>query len=502
MGGSTRLFIVAAACIVAVHCANMIPEMKYELSNPAPGHEGETRKFTSSEFFEVESPTMKMKYSEVVWTTLPAVTLPEYILTRFANTTMAITGFETNVYRKTANGQEEPVAAYDNYNHHYGVSLVSSAAKLKLDAEGRATGPDMGHGKVLEFETREDIDAPPATARLSQSFIHGNGQEHRAIFHGAPKGYAWPLYAPGEVIFTPMQISTNDGTGRKGTPSNPWVLPKMKASTTPPNTPYSPLLECPCTTRIKNLQVNGDCRAEPLSDLLVTKNPTCDASTYVGGLACCSNGGYLLDADQEPPAFVDEVFYRFRFYFEEYDADNHQHLEHLEWAGNGCDSGCGKCPNRCGHIEWDVVQGVGSHMGSDVAAFQSTFAAGQMLASSCPQHDGQCFDGRLVGPKGFKLMMAAAHCHAPNCITQDLINKDTGEVLCHGVPNLGKSEAVYDEEGYLSTPPCLWGTAEEGLLPPPVLQRNTTLQMVTYFNSTYGHPGQMGIWQMKGAVVV
>merc|ERR1711988_15699 len=115
-------------------------------------------------------------------------------------------------------------------------------------------------------------------------------------------------------------------------------------------------------------------------------------------------------------------------------------------------------------------------MGSDVAAFQSTFAAGQMLASSCTQHDGQCFDGRLVGPKGFKLVMAAAHCHALNCLRQVLINKDTGETLCDGVPKHGTSLMdVYNEEGYLSTPPCLWGTAEEGLVEPPVLQRNTTL---------------------------
>merc|ERR1712216_717488 len=57
------------------------------------------------------------------------------------------------------------------------------------------------------------------------------------------------------------------------------------------------------------------------------------------------------------------------------------------------------------------------------------------------------------------------------------------------------------EAGYLFTPPCLWGSPEDGLLPPPVLFENTTLQMLTVFNSTYDHPGQMGIWQMKAAPV-
>ena len=73
--------------------------------------------------------------------------------------------------------------------------------------------------------------------------------------------------------------------------------------------------------------------------------------------------------------------------------------------------------------------------------------------------------------------------------------------MCVGVPTHGKTRLVFDEDGYLSTSPCLWGSPEDGLLPPPVLLRNTTLQMVTYFNSTWGHPGQMGIWQMKAAPV-
>jgi hypothetical protein len=63
----------------------------------------------------------------------------------------------------------------------------------------------------------------------------------------------------------------------------------------------------------------------------------------------------------------------------------------------------------------------------------------------------------------------------------------------------GQSEQVYDEAGYLFAPPCTWGSPQEGFLAPPVLFPNTTLRMTTAFNSTYGHPGQMGIWQMKAA---
>ena len=158
----------------------------------------------------------------------------------------------------------------------------------------------------------------------------------------------------------------------------------------------------------------------------------------------------------------------------------------------------------CAHIEFDVVAGVGSELGEDVQVFQSTYRAGDMLASSCSETSAQCMDGSKVNDaKGFKLMMAASHCHAPNCIRQELINVDSGEVLCNGTTHVGTSQLNYNEAGYLFTPPCLWGDdAGDDLMPPPVLMKNTTLQMVTVFNSTYWHPGQMGIWQMKAAVVL
>lgn len=493
---------------------HMNPGMQYTISNPAPGQEGKSREFASSNFFEVDSPVMRMRYSEVAWRTLAPVALPAEVVSRYAKSTMAVTGFEVDVLRRNnATGKTESVPAYQSYNHHYGVGLHSTAVRMLVDANGQAMGPDMGHGKILEFALRDDVEAPPADAVLAQSFVHGNGQEHRQMFHGAPPGYAQPIYAPGTFVVTPMQISTNDGTGRKGAGG---PLPRIKQQTgkTPadPNAKYSPLLECPCTTRmhingtagtINGNFMDGDCRPEPLSDLFATHNPTCKASTYVGGLSCCPNGGFLLDADQTPPAFVDEVFFRFRFYYEDHDPSKHQDISHVEWAGNGCDSGCGgKCPNNCRHIEWDVVKGVGSDVGHDVQVFQATFPAGHMLASKCTPTSMQCFDESTVDPrKGFKLVMAASHCHAPNCIRQELINKDTGEMLCYGKTHLGSTEENYREAGYLFTPPCLWGSPEDGLLPPPVLLQNTTLQMITYFNSTYDHPGQMGIWQMKAAVV-
>jgi hypothetical protein len=720
--------------------------VQYTISNARPGYEGKTWPFYG-EYFEVDTPTLKMRYSEVFWNSLEPVALPADVIARYANRTIAFTGFEVNVFRRdNITGKEFPVPAYQSYNHHYSPNIFSSYVKLMLDHYGKPMGHDSGHGKILQFKLREDLPAPPPDARLNQAFVHGNGQEHRQLYHGAPAGYVQTIYSPGWFVLSPMQISTNDGTGRIGAAA---PLPRFSREYAPADAPYSPLLECPCTTRIvfnlvgsvltllegqcplalaqdtcfteasktlgyeminsndtisnpnlpygclvslvsaghntynvafntlktltpcqgngkpdpskyrllgsqvdlvdmsldidgandlvtislsgpsqywygvgfdaskmadlpyaiivdgngqvqerilanhdpghelqpsvkilsntvtngvrtivlqrtlvgitpdhynfttsistipfinalgdtvdlsqhksrsasaillfhdnaiptclcgdgvktiAGIPYEGDCKPEPLSDLLRDNNPTCQADSYVGGLACCLGGQFLLDADQTPPPFVDEVYFKFRFYYEDHNPARHQDIYHVEWSQNGCDSGAGgPNPMGCKHIEYDIVKGTSSAMGKNTQMFTSTFPAGGMLEEKCEPIDGQCMDGSKVGPKGFKLMMAAAHCHAPNCIRQELRNVDTGEVLCVGVPVHGQSEDVFDEAGYLYIPPCIWGTVEEGLFPPPIFQKNTTLQMITFYNSTYGHPGQMGIWQMKAAYVL
>ena len=212
-------------------------------------------------------------------------------------------------------------------------------------------------------------------------------------------------------------------------------------------------------------------------------------------------GELLLDADQSPPPFFDVTYFKFRFYFEEHDPLVQQEMHYIEWDLNGCGS-MGQEPYTCHHNELDIVAGAGSSAGPDIQVLQSTFPAFGMLMPWCgPMSGGSCMDQSKVGPKGFKLILAATHCHAPNCLRQELINADTNETLCVGTPVHGNSSEVFDEKGYLYTPPCTWGEGA-GFTDPPVLHPSTTLRMVVYYNSTYGHPGQMGIWQMKAALVV
>ena len=60
---------------------------------------------------------------------------------------------------------------------------------------------------------------------------------------------------------------------------------------------------------------------------------------------------------------------------------------------------------------------------------------------------------------------------------------------------------IYDELGYLALPPCLWGPAEEGLIPPTFLSFDTNLMSIKRNNNTYTHYGEMASWQMRGILV-
>ena len=163
-------------------------------------------------------------------------------------------------------------------------------------------------------------------------------------------------------------------------------------------------------------------------------------------------------------------------------------------ALKGCVIATGK-DNFSGGADLTMLQGLGrayeqlkAEQGEEVA-MRHFFEASRRLSllfrrlETCGKPFAAAIQGLCLGG-AFELALSCHH----------RIASDDGKT------RVGSSEKVFDEAGYLFTPPCLWGAAADGLLAPPVLKKDTTLQMLTYFNSTYGHPGQMGIWQMKAAV--
>jgi hypothetical protein len=105
--------------------------------------------------------------------------------------------------------------------------------------------------------------------------------------------------------------------------------------------------------------------------------------------------------------------------------------------------------------------------------------------------------------ESYHLVAAHAHCHAPTCMKIEMWNNDTGELICRQEPIYGQAMGgmhpgddnrsstlgpVFSEPGYIATPPCLWGSQEDGLEAPPVVD-GLTIRVIAVTNNTYGHHG-------------
>lgn len=67
----------------------------------------------------------------------------------------------------------------------------------------------------------------------------------------------------------------------------------------------------------------------------------------------------------------------------------------------------------------------------------------------------QCGDPSYIAEHDggfFQLTYAAFHCHAPACISGELWNADTGELICRNTAQYGTSLAAQDEKGYGKPP--------------------------------------------------
>ena len=239
---------------------------------------------------------------------------------------------------------------------------------------------------------------------------------------------------------------------------------------------------------------NNRCAPDPASQLLSQHNPTCDLRTYVGGQLSCHHMWSLLDADQEIP-WVDrplEYHFKFRFWYQEYRADGGNGKPSHKKIGGGWGSNLGAGGGGLG-AEFDVpkcAEGVpGCSKGED-----GTWVHTVVGIQKASEHAGS------------ELVAAHMHCHAPTCLSMSIANNETGEMICEQRPTYGGSNPAdvhdknrpgtsreadkYEETGFIAVPPCLWGSPEHGLDPPPNLD-GVTMRIVKRSNATYGHHGEM-----------
>jgi len=245
---------------------------------------------------------------------------------------------------------------------------------------------------------------------------------------------------------------------------------------------------------INGIPFGENCAEFPLSDIKLQKNTACFVETFGGGLNCCWDKTFLLDADQEIPPEQDTFHLKFRFYYEEYTSKpipSHNQLFRIFWM------------TEVWQGQYDIPKCAdGTPTSQCVHTLTSHFSLNNIMSDCNSVVDPWCADKKLVTEKGVYLIYAAGHCHAPACISMDLIDERNGNLLCRNTMLFGKSEKALDEEGYVvGIPPCLWSPDDPLLPPPPILHLDTPLLSIARVNSTYAHWGDMAMWQMRGSYV-
>jgi hypothetical protein len=343
-------------------------------------------------------------------------------------------------------------------------------------------------------------------------FSEGNGNEHRGSFHGVPKGYAQLLDSPASVGLLHMSINTRNP---KGPNLNPREAPHPRSSHAQWNGAtdgWSGLLECPCTTRIAINRTAGTINGQPYHSGCVPggvlerqSNTICSARTYAGGMKCCGSTDILLDKDQEVPAGDDVYFHKLRIYFEEYNPKTISNAFRLywqteEWNGEYDIPQCapGTPAESCVHTITSQLKAI------DLLGGLTTPLDANRLNCSYYQDTwcGQVANVEATGGK-FKLLNMAFHQHSPAVISGELINADTGDLICRNQGLMGSTNGQpFDENGYAyGIPPCVWGSKEEGLPEPPILDLDTNLLVIAKYNNTVPHYGVMAMWQGRAGLL-
>ena len=215
------------------------------------------------------------------------------------------------------------------------------------------------------------------------------------------------------------------------------------------------------------------------------------------GLQCCRHAHNLLDADQSIPPEILRYHFKLRFWFEVYEpapTPSHLNLDRLYWQ------------TEANAGEYDVPPAF-KRPGVALPGYPDYPEATPTPGTTCTGSGAtmECvheihFD--WTSPD-MRLIYAGGHCHAPSCISIELYQNATGtpELLCRQetVYGDGDPKIRFDDAGYLTLPPCLWGSADEGLQPSILLKKGTPLFSIKKNRNTHmGHFGEMASWQMRG----
>jgi len=185
--------------VLKLASANSISNMNGDYLLTKTPNGGPTSKFPiqyadypgGAEYFDVYSDIINSTYAEVIWKTLDPVSLPAEIVSRFANKTIAIVGFEWDQVRTLPSGEEVSVPMSVAYNHHWSTTMLGSDSRaIKVpssDPRVLAASKKMSHGIQVQEDglvwITEDLNP---MSKIPNHVVFGdqNGGEARKSFKG------------------------------------------------------------------------------------------------------------------------------------------------------------------------------------------------------------------------------------------------------------------------------------------------------------------------------
>jgi hypothetical protein len=137
---------------------------QYKIANGDESQNSQFQTDYTAEYFEVYSGTIQTRYSEVFWTGMPLVPLPDDIVERFSNKTMAVVGYEVDQVKVDKEGNEVPVPITHAYNHHYCGPNQGFPRDSSLWNHSRQSIP-LGHGTLVQRGRKEHRTTGPILFR-------------------------------------------------------------------------------------------------------------------------------------------------------------------------------------------------------------------------------------------------------------------------------------------------------------------------------------------------
>ena len=174
------------------------------------------------EYFDMYVGPITSFYSQVWWSGLPEVQLPEDIRRRFNDSAMAILGYEVDQVRKKGDrdvdgsplAEDVSVPINVAYNHHHDAYFTGRHSEMRKVRYNRRDPSitAMMRADPNFIDIPVELSPSPRGLPTSAHLAAGNGGEYRKSYHGFASSTAYVIDSPQSLMVVPMQVCARTST--------------------------------------------------------------------------------------------------------------------------------------------------------------------------------------------------------------------------------------------------------------------------------------------------